>query len=619
MTHHRRGVPSLTLLTAGVAVALCGALAAPAASADSGVSSTPPSLTIPIGGGYETESLQSFARAAAERATGQSVRLVVVPSSYGNTDEERADNLRLAQSRTDQIDSICDAAVAAPLTCDASLAVLLNRADAMDPANAAAFADADGIYILGGDQGIAMEVLADSPAESAMAAAATRGAVVAGTSAGAAVQSRSMINGYAGDLNPWDGFRRGSTLMWWGDEGDPERGLSFGSTRAIFDQHFFQRGRFARLVSTIATSDEHFGGASPLGVGVDYGTGVHNTADRTLSGVFGPSGVAVVDFETLGASHRWVGDSQLLSARRILTHVLTPGPAAYDMETRRLSVDGAAVPVPKVKPWNVPAGPTSGGTLYLGGDVSDDFSVGVMPDFVRTATAATRTGRADARIVVLSANPGDTRTAQRYAAGLGAAGWRGAVDVASYSGSDWDGLDLARAAGVVMVAQDPTALAPALADPVFRSRVSFGVKHAPAVLADRHLAAALGSWWSPKADPTGRNYEDEAIAYFRADDAQWQRGLGLIDVNLVPTLTYDYRWGRLYDLGRVAPAQLAVGLGEDTALVLGPGRTEVVGTGSVVVLDARAARYRVAPSGALGADNVVLDVFAPGDQVRSER
>jgi ABC-type glycerol-3-phosphate transport system substrate-binding protein len=86
MTHHRRGVPSLTLLTAGVAVALCGALAAPAASADSGVSSTPPSLTIPIGGGYETESLQSFARAAAERATGQSVRLVVVPSSYGNTD-----------------------------------------------------------------------------------------------------------------------------------------------------------------------------------------------------------------------------------------------------------------------------------------------------------------------------------------------------------------------------------------------------------------------------------------------------------------------------------------------------------------------------------------------------
>jgi cyanophycinase-like exopeptidase len=243
----------------------------------------------------------------------------------------------------------------------------------------------------------------------------------------------------------------------------------------------------------------------------------------------------------------------------------------------------------------------------------------VVPDFVRTATLAIGTRGTAARIVVLSASPGDVTTAQRYAAGLGAAGWRGAVDVVAYRGTGWEGLDLSRAAGVVLVAQNPMALAPALADRLFQERVSTAVTHAPAVLADRHMAAALGGWWSPKADPTGRNYEDEAIAYFRADDAQWQRGLGLVDLSLVPTLTYDYRWGRLYDLGRVAPSQLAVGPGEDTALVLRAGRTEVVGTGSVVVLDARAATYRVAPSGALGAHNVVLDVFAPGEQVRSAR
>lgn len=629
MAHHRRGVHSLTLLSTGVAVALCAAVAVPAASAEpgaafasatSGAASTPPTLTIPIGGGYETESLQAFARAAAERATGPTVRLVVVPSSYGNSDEERAENLQLAQTRTDQIDRICDGVVTTPKTgCDATLAVLLNRADALDPANSTAIGSADGIYILGGDQGIAMEVLADTPAEAALAAAATRGAVVAGTSAGAAVQSRSMINGYDGDLGPWDGFRRGSTLMWWGDDTDAERGLSFGSTRAIFDQHFFQRGRFARLVSTIASSDERFGGESRLGVGVDYGTGIRNTGDRTLSGVFGPSAVAVVDFETLGATHQWVGKTELLSARRVLTHLLTPGGAAYDMATRRLSVDGTPVPTPKVKPWTIAGGPSAGGTLYLGGDVSGDFSAGVVPDFVRTATRAVGTRGATARIVVLSVGQGDVATARRYAAGLGTAGWRGSVDVVAYRGEGWDGLDLSRAAGVVLVAQNPTTLAPALADRVFRQRVSAAVSHAPAVLADRHMAAALGTWWSPKADPTGRNYEDEAIAYFRANDAQWQRGLGLVDLSLVPTLTYDYRWGRLYDLGRVAPSQLAVGLGEDTALVLGPGRTEVIGTGSVVVLDARAATYSVAPSGALGAQNVVLDVFAPGEQVRSAR
>ena len=54
----------------------------------------------------------------------------------------------------------------APFTgCTATLAVLLNRADALDPANSAAL-DApttDGIYVLGGDQEIAMDVLAELP------------------------------------------------------------------------------------------------------------------------------------------------------------------------------------------------------------------------------------------------------------------------------------------------------------------------------------------------------------------------------------------------------------------------------------------------------------------------
>ena len=103
--------------------------------------------------------------------------------------------------------------------------------------------------------------------------------VVGGTSAGAAVESLSMINGYVGDLGPEDGLRQGSTLMWWGDDDDAERGLVFGSTATIYDQHFYQRGRFGRTLSTIATADER-GGTSPVGVGVDYGTGVRSTGDH---------------------------------------------------------------------------------------------------------------------------------------------------------------------------------------------------------------------------------------------------------------------------------------------------------------------------------------------------
>jgi cyanophycinase-like exopeptidase len=197
------------LMVTGTALALSVTGAAVAAEGDR--------VMTPIGGGYETPTLEAFAVAAAEGASGPTVDLVVVPAAYGDSPQDRAENLELAQERTDQIDAACDAVVTAPHTgCTATLAVLLDRADALDPANAEALADpaTDGIYVLGGDQGLAMSILADSPAEAAMQDASDRGAVVGGTSAGAAVESLSMINGYVGDLGPEDGLRQGSTLVW---------------------------------------------------------------------------------------------------------------------------------------------------------------------------------------------------------------------------------------------------------------------------------------------------------------------------------------------------------------------------------------------------------------------
>ena len=93
-----------------------------------------------------------------------------------------------------------------------------------------------------------------------------------------------------------------------------------------------------------------------------------------------------------------------------------------------------------------------------------------------------------------------------------------------YGGAGWAGLDVRRAAGVVVVGKDPTTLGQAVADPLFRSRMAQAVRSVPAVFADRHMAAALGRSWSPKADPTDDNYEDEGVANFRADDAEFRPG-----------------------------------------------------------------------------------------------
>ncbi|MDT0212913.1 hypothetical protein Q9R29_03345 [Rothia sp. ARF10] len=606
-----RAARTLALSTAA-AVTACGvALGGGAARA------ADPTTMTPIGGGYTLETLQGFARAAADGATGPSVDIVVVPSSYGDAAADREENLTLAQQRTDEVDAACDAVVTAPFTgCTAVLAPLLARADAEDPASSAMVTEqTDGVFILGGDQGLAMSVLADTPAEDRLEAAFARGAAVGGTSAGAAVESRTMINGYVGDLGPWDGLRRDSSLVWWGDDADRERGLRFGSTEAIYDQHFYQRGRFGRLLSTIASSDERFGGASRLGVGVDYATGLRNTADTTFSGVFGASSVAVLDLETLSSPVSWVGPNDVLSTRNVLTHLLPPDAAgnttAYDVVGRTVSRNGAPVATPIPTPAAGPSVPGAAGTVYLGGDVVGGGSTAVVDRFVADTRAAVTSG-AQPRVVVLAASSKDKKATRGYTGALKAAGWTGTVEVVEADKKSK--VVLTGAAGALLVGETPASVAAAVADPAFAEMVRTAVRTSPVVLADRHLTAALGTWFSTKADPTDTNYEDEAIANFRTGDGQWQRGLGLVPGSFVPSLTLDYRWGKLFDLGAREGDQIAWGLGEDTAVRVSPGASAtVVGPGSVVALDPRGAELWTGPNGAIGAVGVLLSTFGEGE------
>src|SRR4030095_5496601 len=119
-----------------------------------------------------------------------------------------------------------------------------------------------------GDQTIAMLVVANTPFEAKMAAAFNDGAAVGGNSAGAAVQSLNMIGGYTGNNGPENGFQQGSVDLWLPGGSDPNRrGLSFGTTSLILDQHEFQRGRIARLLNTSFTT-------GLLGVGADADTGM---------------------------------------------------------------------------------------------------------------------------------------------------------------------------------------------------------------------------------------------------------------------------------------------------------------------------------------------------------
>src|SRR5688500_16378856 len=229
---------------------------------------------VPIGSGYSSDTLQLFARQAVQQDTDGTVEILVIPITFATnaftiTNGERQQNLTLADNRRGLVESACNAVRLSGQTCRVVLAPVLVRDDVFLQSNLNLFvANMDGMYIVGGDQTIAMQVVANTPFEAKMADAFNAGAAVGGNSAGAAIESLNMIGGYTGNNGPENGFQKGSVDLWLPGGPDPNRrGLSFGMTTAVLDQHEFQRGRIARLINTSFTT-------GLLGIGADADTGM---------------------------------------------------------------------------------------------------------------------------------------------------------------------------------------------------------------------------------------------------------------------------------------------------------------------------------------------------------
>jgi cyanophycinase len=128
-----------------------------------------------------------------------------------------------------------------------------SRAAAGDPALVAQVDGATGIFMTGGNQLKLSQYVVGTPLGDAILRAHQRGAVVAGTSAGASIMSLFMISMGEEGVTP----RQRSSQLTAG------LGLLPG---VVVDQHFDQRARYGRLLSIVATSP------NLLGMGIDEDT-----------------------------------------------------------------------------------------------------------------------------------------------------------------------------------------------------------------------------------------------------------------------------------------------------------------------------------------------------------
>jgi len=574
---------------------------------------------VPIGSGYNADTLQRFAQAAVQQDANGTVDILVIPITFATdpfniTNGERQQNLTLADTRRGQVESACNAVKLPGQTCRAVLAPVLVRSDAYLQSNLDLFVpDLDGMYILGGDQTIAMQVVASTPFEARMADAFYAGAVVSGNSAGAAVESLTMIGGYVGNFGPENGFQQGVVDLWLPGGTDPNRrGLSFGITNSIFEQHAFQRGRIARLINASFTT-------GLLGIGADAETAAAILDESTLTDVTGATAAIVIDLQTYNAAGRFAGPTDSLAIHGVTTHLIPPGGFGYDLVKRRPLVGGRPLPAPTItgRGFNALRLPAGHGPLILAGDLRSDRSGSVSQRFVALS------GGGNARLVVLTLGYAKSTDAQADAKAFAAA-----LQTQVTNPVQWFVVDskvnqtavqnaIANATGVLVAAPDQSRVLTAFGSvPSLTSALRSAWAGGKVLLADNAAAAALGQSMSADPTPSPASLEDDSMGDFLFSGVTIQPGLNWIPgVAIEPRMVMDRHWGRAYNHLYRDHALLALGVDVNTAIEFTATGAKVWGANTVAVFDGRFASYALGTNNALGERYVLLDTYVEGDAI----
>jgi cyanophycinase len=197
---------------------------------------------------------------------------------------------------------------------------------------------ADGIFMSGGDQSKLMDTLWDTPAyQSLHKAFHLNRCCIGGTSAGAAVMSRHMIAQGPAVLRP----RKEAV--------DTDIGLGLLS-QAVVDQHFSERRRLARLLSTLAMRPDL------LGVGIDEDTALVIERGEAIE-VIGKGTVTLVDPSQMQSNVNELETLEQIEMLGVQLHVL---PAGHRYSLKTLAKTSRSVPLRRAIQRLVAMGPLRG-------------------------------------------------------------------------------------------------------------------------------------------------------------------------------------------------------------------------------------------------------------------
>jgi cyanophycinase len=284
----------------------------------------PAGIVMPIGGAEDKVGRMTVLREVVRLAGGAGARIVVISTASSLGDEITHAYLQLFTSL-----GVTDVLGIRPES----------RVQAASADLVAAVDECTAVFMTGGNQVKLAAIVVGTPLGEAIRAAHRRGALVAGTSAGASILSTHMVSFGSGGATPK--FRMSQV-----SEG---LGLLPG---AIVDQHFTQRNRFGRLLALVA------GNPAQLGIGVDEDTAAIIGPGGRLE-VKGRGVVTVMDGSAAITTAYTATGTQPLMISDVRLHSLPRG-AVFDLVGRRLvtapGLPEAAGPPAVTRPDEVPAG-----------------------------------------------------------------------------------------------------------------------------------------------------------------------------------------------------------------------------------------------------------------------
>lgn len=261
-----------------------------------------------IGGAEDKLGRKTVLRDFVARAGGRDARIAVIPT---------------ASSLGEEIVEVYDA-LFRKLGADE---VVPARPETREQASSAAYADllgeVTGVFMTGGNQLKLSSVVAGTRFGEAIVEARQRGAVVAGTSAGASIQASHMIAFGPGGATPKQRMTQVAA------------GLGLVQS-CVIDQHFAQRNRYGRLLMIVSQSP------SLLGLGIDEDTCalIRTVDDHEVLTVQGRGSVTIFDPAELVTDAYEAKVNQPVLASGVRLHVLPAG-NSFDLTERELVIDHA--------------------------------------------------------------------------------------------------------------------------------------------------------------------------------------------------------------------------------------------------------------------------------------